>query len=76
MPPTVSTSILLASLALVLTHATAASAGGWSRIFDDCGVQAIAVDPTNTAVIYVGTGGDGIYKTTDSGANWDPANTH
>ncbi len=49
--------------------------GFWSSI----GVTAIAIDPQNTSVMYVGTGegygvgslpGDGIWKTTDGGANW------
>jgi len=32
-------------------------------------VRTLAVDPTNSAVVYAGTS-NGIYKTTDAGANW------
>lgn len=55
----------------------------WTPLFDDVGtasIGAIAVDPNNASVIYVGTGeanssgdsyeGTGIYKSTDAGANW------
>jgi len=55
----------------------------WTAIFDDVGtpsIGAIAIDPTDAATIYVGTGeanaaadtyeGTGMYKSTDSGATW------
>ncbi|MDZ4723539.1 MAG: thrombospondin type 3 repeat-containing protein, partial [candidate division Zixibacteria bacterium] len=55
----------------------------WTPIFDAVGVfsiGAIAVDPTNANIVYVGTGeaaaaidtyeGTGIYKSTDGGLNW------
>jgi len=70
----------------------AASGGVWKSanggttykpVFDKQTVQsigAIAIDPTNPKVVWVGTGeswtrnsvsiGDGIYKTTDGGENW------
>src|SRR5438045_7233486 len=70
----------------------AASGGVWKSenggttykpVFDKQPVQsigAIAIDPTNPKVIWVGTGeswtrnsvsiGDGIYKSTDGGDNW------
>jgi hypothetical protein len=32
----------------------------------------LAVDPTNSAVVYAGTSGGGVWKTTDSGAHWNP----
>lgn len=49
---------------------------------DDSGkvsAQAIAIDPTNANVVYLGTGwgsfnGNGVYKSTDGGATWVPAN--
>lgn len=39
----------------------------------------LAIDPTDTSVIYVGTGGwvgqgHGVYKSTDGGETWSPAN--
>ncbi|RME24803.1 MAG: hypothetical protein D6800_08300, partial [Candidatus Zixiibacteriota bacterium] len=55
----------------------------WTAVFDDVGtfpIGAIAVDPTNPDIVYVGTGeaartidsyeGTGIYKTTDGGLTW------
>jgi photosystem II stability/assembly factor-like uncharacterized protein len=35
-------------------------------------VSAVAVDPTNTAVIYRGTAGGGVWKTTNGGTTWKP----
>ncbi len=42
-------------------------------------VQAVAIDPTDPNVVYVGTGwepfgGNGVYKSTDGGQSWSPAN--
>ncbi len=42
-------------------------------------VQALAVDPGDANVVYLGTGwepfhGNGVYKSTDGGATWAPAN--
>lgn len=58
----------------------------WTPIFDDAGALSIgnlAIDPQNPQTLYAGTGeangsfdsaafpGDGIYKTTDGGVNWE-----
>jgi serine/threonine protein kinase/photosystem II stability/assembly factor-like uncharacterized protein len=42
-------------------------------------VQSLAIDPTDPNVVYAGTGwgpfgGNGVYKSTDGGENWSPAN--
>ncbi|MFA7242579.1 MAG: sialidase family protein [Sulfuricellaceae bacterium] len=37
-------------------------------------VKTIAVDPKNSANIYVGTFGSGVYKSSDGGATWNAAN--
>src|SRR5712691_13410669 len=49
----------------------------WKPIFDDAHVAsigAIALAPSNTDIVYVGTGqetaGNGVYKSTDAGATW------
>jgi len=49
----------------------------WKPIFDDqhvASIGAVAVAPSNTNIIYVGTGeqtdGNGIYKSSDAGATW------
>ncbi len=65
----------------------------WTPIFEDVGPQsigAIALDPTNPSIVYVGTGeangatdsyeGTGMFKSTDGGATWSyiglPASYH
>jgi photosystem II stability/assembly factor-like uncharacterized protein len=35
-------------------------------------VNAIAYDPTNTRIIYLGAAGGGVWKSTDAGVNWVP----
>ncbi len=35
-------------------------------------VMTIAVDPTNHAVIYIGSASGGVWKTTNGGASWEP----
>ncbi len=57
----------------------------WSAVFDDqplLPVGAIAAHPADSSIVYVGTGeangggysydGDGVYRTTDGGASWQP----
>ena len=46
---------------------------------DTVNAQSLAIDPTNANVVYVGTGwrssnGNGVYKSTDGGETWSPAN--
>jgi hypothetical protein len=36
-------------------------------------VTTLTIDPSNPAVVYIGTG-DGVYKSTDSGATWQLMN--
>jgi photosystem II stability/assembly factor-like uncharacterized protein len=55
----------------------------WSPVFDDQGsysIGAVAIDPSNPSVVWVGTGeknsqrsvsyGDGVYRTLDAGKTW------
>ena len=38
-------------------------------------VTSVAVDPTNSSIVYAGMGnGTGVYKSTDGGEHWNPAN--
>jgi photosystem II stability/assembly factor-like uncharacterized protein len=32
----------------------------------------LAVDPRNPSTLYAGTGGAGVFKSTDGGATWQP----
>ncbi|HLF15656.1 MAG TPA: T9SS type A sorting domain-containing protein, partial [Bacteroidota bacterium] len=43
---------------------------------DDVGgrIRSIAIDPTNTDIIYCGSVSGGVWKSTDAGANWLPTN--
>ena len=43
---------------------------GWTFTRHDPGNPDIAVHPTNSNIVYVGTFDSGIYKTTDGGINW------
>ena len=38
-------------------------------------VGALAIDPLNSKIMYVGTSGGGLFKSIDAGMNWTPANT-
>ena len=41
---------------------------------DSGGVLSLAIDPTNTQIVYAGTN-KGIFKTTDGGGSWSPTGT-
>src|SRR2546425_2726435 len=49
----------------------------WAPINDGLGsftsVEALAIDPQDTATLYAGTDAGGIFKTTDGGASWQKA---
>ena len=50
-------------------------AQNWQAVntgLEDLAVRAIAIDPTNAAVVYAGTN-RAVFKTTDAGAQWVPA---
>lgn len=64
-----------------LAAAVSSTSGQWSPIgpqpiewvYEFSGrVWGISVDPRNSSVIYVGTDGGGVWKTTNGGANWVP----
>jgi len=46
-----------------------------SQAFASDRVTAIAVDPLMTSAVYVGTNGDGVYKSGDAGRTWHPFNS-
>jgi hypothetical protein len=47
-----------------------ASYGGFNT-----GTVSFALDPSDTRIVYLGTHGQGIYKSSDCGASWDMVNT-
>lgn len=47
----------------------AADSAGWSATGPTTGVQAVAVDPANASLVYVG-GSGGLWKSTDGGGTW------
>ncbi len=49
--------------------------GIWTTVTTSVGpVFAIAIDPSNTDIMYTGSATSGIYKTTDGGGTWNPSN--
>jgi photosystem II stability/assembly factor-like uncharacterized protein len=63
---------------LAFTVAAPASAGEnfWTSVGPDGGkVTALAVHPTTPRVVYAGTSGGGVFKSTDGGRTWQAANT-
>jgi len=60
-------------------HNWVTASEGLPRDGDVLNAQSLAVDPTGANVVYLGTGwgpfhGNGVYKSTDGGATWTPAN--
>lgn len=49
--------------------------GGWSveRLLDDQDVRCLATDPLDPEVVYAGTQGSGLLRSTDRGRSWRPA---
>ena len=43
-----------------------------SSRFDNGIVTSIAVHPANPSIVYLGTGGGGVWRTVDNGTNWRP----
>ena len=62
----------LAILSLSLFVAPAwAGTNTWTGTGPDGGpIRSVLVDPTTPNIIYVGTGGSGVFKSTDSGTSW------
>ena len=61
---------LLLTLFLVL-NATAAWAQGGGPFAPN--VEVIAINPSDSATLYAGTGGGGVFKSANGGATWGPA---
>lgn len=64
-------SVSLGSPLLIL-----AGAGTWTQTdMNNVQVTAVAVDPTNPNLIYAGTSGQGVFRSTDGGSTWTQSNT-
>ena len=70
-----SLAVFCCALALMIAAPAHGADNAWSSSgLDSLTVYALAIDPVTTSTIYAATGG-GVYKSTDSGATWDPVNT-
>ena len=68
--------ILGMTLILFLT-ALGLAQGPWRNIGPEdrtASVSDLAIDPTNPMMLYAGTSGDGVFRSTDRGANWSRIN--
>lgn len=48
---------------------------GWAGV-DSGRIMAVAVDPTNSSVVYIGAAGGGVWKTTNAGVTWTALTTN
>jgi photosystem II stability/assembly factor-like uncharacterized protein len=53
-----------------VTKADPAGAGAWTRLGPEGTIEALAVDPKDSSILYAGTNGGKVYKSTDGGKNW------
>jgi photosystem II stability/assembly factor-like uncharacterized protein len=79
-PTTSSTPPLATSSVPPPTTSSTLPPTGWVQLSlgKDLGKEtfyALAIDPTNPQVLYAGTDGDGVFKTTDGGASWSAASS-
>ena len=58
-----------------LARASRNTNGGWSVEFllTDQDVRCLAVDPLNPSIVYAGTQGNGVLRSSDRGKTWQPA---
>lgn len=47
----------------------------WTEVLTDTSINAIAIDPTSTSIVYVATQGQGVLKSIDGGTSWIPVNS-
>lgn len=62
---------VLLTILLLTPHPISAGDNQWSTQGPYGGpIRSVAIDPTNTDILYAGTTGGGAFKSTDAGANW------
>jgi len=60
---------------LALAEIASAGVNVWTSIGPvGAQVTSLAIDPTTPSTLYVGTDGSGVFKSTNAGGSWDPAN--
>ncbi len=63
------------SLLFLITNTVQAGDGLWHSLGPEGGlIQILAIDPQNPQILYAGTTGGGMFKSTDGGDNWQPVN--
>ncbi len=63
-------------LSTFITYAAQPVLGSWTFVgLSGYTILSVTVDPNNSSVVYVGTGGNGILKSTDGGTTWNPINS-
>lgn len=55
---------------------TEGAVGSWSKLdLDGIRVNTVEVDPSNPIVLFAGTNGQGVFRSTDAGQSWTQVNT-
>ena len=80
MPPTMGKCSLGALLVVLILAASAPAARAGINVWTSNGppggsIKSLAIDPQTTNVLYAGTEFAGVFKSTDRGESWAPANT-
>ena len=67
--------VLLSVISQITAGLAGAEGNRWASIGPNIGsILTLAIDPSRSNTIYVGTFYGGIFKTTDGGRNWSAAN--
>lgn len=62
---------LLVATVILGAALSSAAPNAWSKLdLDGIRVNAMVVDPTNPSIIYVGTNGGGVFRSTNKGQSW------
>ena len=72
--------VLLISLLVLLSTSQAGSVSAGINVWTSNGprggsINALAIDPATPTILYAGTDGDGVFKSTNGGENWNAVNT-
>lgn len=73
-PPGLLPGLLLAAAMTAWPAPARAAVGSWTSLLDGGPVWALAAHPTRRGWLFAGTKTNGVLRSTDSGATWQPAN--